>query len=100
MLQHNVYFYLKEDLTEQQIETFEKGINTLLDIDELVEGFVGVPAKTEPRPVVDTKYAYALSTVFEDVAQHDSYQEHPVHKKFISECKELWTEVKVFDVEY
>ncbi len=100
MLQHNVYFYLKEDLTEAQIETFEKGINTLVDIDELVEGFVGVPGKTAPRPVVDTKYAYALSTVFEDVAQHDRYQQHPIHQKFINECKEFWVEVKVFDAEY
>jgi len=100
MLQHNVYFYLKDTLTMEEIETFEKGINSLLEIDELVEGFVGVPALTDPRPVIDTQYAYALSTVFEDVNQHDRYQVHPIHQKFISACKDFWKEVKVYDVEY
>lgn len=100
MLQHNVYFYLKDGITKDEKAQFERGLKTLLTIDDMVSGFTGTPAGTDPRPVVDTKYAYGLSTVFHDLAQHDRYQEHPTHQKFINDCKQFWKEVKVFDVEY
>jgi len=99
MLQHNVYFYLKDNLSESEKAKFETGLKSLLNIEDLIEGFVGTPAKTETRPVVDNRYDYALSTVFKDVSQHDTYQSHSTHKKFIETCKDLWKEVKVYDVE-
>ncbi len=100
MLQHNVYFYLKEDLSEEEIKKFETGLKSLMEIKNMVSGFVGKPAETADRPVVDKKYSFALSTTFHNVQQHDAYQDHPTHHKFINTCKEFWKEVKVFDVEY
>lgn len=99
MLQHNVYFYLKSGLSEAQRSAFLDSLKSLLTIDDMVEGFVGRPGKTAPRPVVDDRYDFALSTVFKDVAQHDVYQDHPVHQKFVQSCKQYWDAVKVFDVE-
>lgn len=99
MLQHNVYFYLKPGLSDAQRSVFLNGLKTLLTIDDMVEGFVGKPGGTAPRPVVDDNYDFALSTVFNDVAQHDVYQEHPVHQKFVDSCKQYWETVKVFDME-
>lgn len=99
MLQHNVYFYLKPGLSEQERMQFEDGLKSLLTIEELVEGSIGKPAGTAPRPVVDSSYDYALSTVFKDVQQHDVYQEHPVHQKFIENCNVFWQSVKIYDVE-
>lgn len=99
MLQHNVYFYLQEGLNESDKLEFEKGLKTLLNIPDMISGFIGNPANTPDRTVVDKSYAYGLSTTFTDVKQHDIYQEHPTHLKFVDTCKKYWKEVKVYDVE-
>ena len=99
MLQHNVYFYLKPELSAHEKNKFVEGLKSLLTIDELVEGFIGTPGGTSVRPVIDNTYDYALSTVFKSVEQHDIYQEHPVHQAFVNSCKGFWTLVKVYDVE-
>jgi len=99
MLQHDVYFYLKPGTTESDYNKFEAGIKSLLNIDTLIRGHYGKPADTADRPVVDKSYDFVLYTTFESVADHDAYQQHPVHQKFLTDHKHLWQEVKVYDSE-
>jgi len=99
MIQHDVYFTLKPETTQEEKEAFKEGLKTLLTIDILVEGKLGFLADTEERPVVQKNYDFALYTTFNSIQDHDDYQQDNVHQKFISNFKDLWQEVRVFDSE-
>jgi hypothetical protein len=99
VLVHQVYFWLKKDLTDAQKATFDKGLKSLLQIKTIKYGDVGKPGATTPRPVIDSSYDYALLTVFEDVKAHDSYQIDPIHEQFVKDCKEMWEKVVVYDAQ-
>lgn len=95
---HNVYFWLKKDLTDAQRATFEKELILLSEVDYLANGRVGKPAATEPRPVIDSSYDYFLTTEFKNMADHDFYQkECPKHQRFLDTCKTFWDRVVVYD---
>jgi hypothetical protein len=96
---HNVYFWLREDLSERQIEAFENGAATLIDIDCVVSGALSKPASTEERGVTDHSFSYHLSLEFETVDDHDTYQSHPEHEAFLEDCSSLWETVIVYDSE-
>lgn len=93
---HSVYFWLKDDASREQ---FEEGLRKLLRIDLIQEAHIGVPAKTEERPVTDHSFSYALVLRFENQADHDAYQNHQDHHVFVNECKDLWERVLVLDSE-
>lgn len=95
---HNVYFWLKKDLSPQQRQQFETEVSHLLEIDYLEHAFVGKPAATEPRPVTDHSFDYSLTLHFKNMADHEFYQRDcPKHKHFVGTCKPLWDRVVVYD---
>ncbi len=95
---HTVLFWLNHPENEKDQETFENGVNTLLDQCQFITAsHIGVPADTATRPVVDASYTYCVVITFESKAAHDSYQIDPVHKKFVEENKNLWKKVLVYD---
>jgi hypothetical protein len=47
--------------------------------------------------VVDSAYGVALLLEFAGRAEHDLYQDHPDHHRFIAECGPLWSSVRVCD---
>ncbi|TVR11221.1 MAG: Dabb family protein [Planctomycetota bacterium] len=97
MIIHTVYFWLKSDLTAEQQETFRRGIMMLGNIDSASAVWIGQPASTEARAVVDHSYDYALICMFQSVADHDAYQADPQHQVFIDQCRDLWSKVQVYD---
>jgi hypothetical protein len=96
MFVHHVYFWMKPDATKEDKDKLFKGIQSIAKLETVKISHVGVPADTD-RPVIDKSYAFSLLTVFDDKKGHDIYQEHPVHLKFIDDCKHLWTKVQVYD---
>ena len=98
MFVHVVNFWLKKDLTDAQRQQFVDGVKALGNIESLVTFNVGKPADTD-RPVIDRSYDYCELTIFNDAAGHDVYQVHPLHLKFIDECKHLWEKVLIYDSE-
>ena len=96
-MKHNVFFWLKDDITAEQKQTFEQGIKALLKIEEIKSGAWGTPAATEPRPVIDSSYDYAISLEFESIAEHDRYQVHPEHDVFIDSFKDWWAKATIYD---
>lgn len=98
MLVHTVYFWLKRDLTADQVSLFEKGVKSLTTIKTVRQGFVGKPAGTD-RPVIDRSYSYALTVVFDDLAGHDSYQDDKIHRQFLADCGTFWARVQIYDAE-
>ena len=98
MLVHSVFFWLKKDLSSEQITAFEAALETMKDIQHADAVYVGTPATTEKRPVIDDSYDYSLTVILKDVASHDAYQIDPIHTEFLKN-KDLWEAVKVYDAD-
>ncbi|HWW41268.1 Dabb family protein [Pedobacter sp.] len=98
MIAHHVLFWLKADTTEDQKKAFRKGLETLKDIEVIKNFHVGTPAAIE-RAVVDTTYTFSLTLFFEDLAGHDVYQIHDLHKAFLDEFRILFDRVVIYDAE-
>ena len=96
MFIHNVYFWLKDGLTDEDIEAFEQGLDTLCKNPPVKLGAYGKPAAAA-RDVVDGSYSYGLHVVFDDAAGHDAYQVGAVHQRFLTDHREKWTRVLVYD---
>jgi len=100
MMQHQVYFWLKSTVTESDRKAFEKGLHNLIsNIKEVSKAEIGVPAKTADRDVVDHSFAYSLLVRFKTIEDHNIYQSHAAHQKFIDDHAALWEKVKVYDSE-
>ena len=98
MFTHHVFFWLKEELSAEDVQNFETGVKSLLSISHLSLGDVGKPAPTE-RPVIDSSYSYSLLLQFSDEAAHDAYQVDPIHEKFVQTCSPYWSKVLIYDSE-
>lgn len=99
MLVHTVYFWLKPELTAQQRADFRKGVESLAGIKAVDRIYVGTPAATTKRPIIDDSYAVALTVLCKDLAAHDAYQVDPIHLKFIENFKTFWSKVQIYDAE-
>jgi hypothetical protein len=96
MMVHNVYFWLRKDLTPAEVKAFEKGVATLTKLPSVRHGWIGKPSSTN-RPIIDRSYSYGLTVVFDDLAGHDAYQVDPDHLVFVNEHKDKWSTVKIYD---
>jgi hypothetical protein len=99
MLFHNVYFWLKPELTAAQRAEFRRGVESLAGIKAVDKVSVGVPAKTEKRPVIDDSYDFALIVQCRDIAAQNAYQIDPLHLAFVEKFKTFWTRVQIYDSE-
>lgn len=99
MLQHTVFFYLNEDVTEEEKEQFEDGLEELLSIEEIFKSEIGIPGSTPERDVTDHTFGYSIYTWFETMEDYNVYAEHPIHVEFIDTYQHLWADVKVYDSE-
>jgi len=97
MLVHSVYFWLKPDLSEDARAAFRLGLESLAGIDGAAAVYIGTPAATAERPVVERSYDYGLTVVVPDVAGHDAYQADPIHQAFVERFKPYWTRIMVTD---
>lgn len=95
---HNVYFWLKKDISTGDRALFEAELRALIAIDYLESGFAGTPAPTEKRAVTDHSFDYSIALRFKSMADHDFYQSGcPAHRRFVDTCKTLWERVVVYD---
>jgi hypothetical protein len=98
MLVHSVYFWLKPDAEPSLAGRFEAGLKRLTTIPDVRSAHYGRPEATPKRPVIDDSYSWALIAVFDDVAAHDRYQTHALHRDFVEEFRPIWERVQVYDV--
>jgi hypothetical protein len=96
-LAHHVFFWLKNRDSKEDLKKLIDGLKTLEKIESVRRLHIGVPASTEQRPVVDSSYSASELIFFDDVAGQNVYQDHPVHKKFVEQCSQLWDKVVVYD---
>jgi hypothetical protein len=96
-LAHHVFFWLKNRDSKEDLNKLLEGLNTLKKIETVRSIYIGVPASTEKRDVVDNSYSASELIFFDDVAGQDVYQVHPIHKKFVENYSHLWEKVIVYD---
>lgn len=96
MLVHSVFFWLKPDLGDEETAAFRAGLESLKGIEAAEAVFVGTPAETD-RPVIDRSYTFGLTVLLPDMAAHDAYQVHPLHKAFLENFAQNWDRVLIYD---
>ena len=97
MLAHMVFFTLK-DRTPQNREKLVAACRKYLnDHPGTIYFSAGARAEEFDREINDREFDVALHVVFQDKASHDRYQDAPRHLDFISENKDSWAKVRVFD---
>lgn len=100
MLQHNVYFWVKEGVSDADKKKFGQGIQDFVSsVKEIHKVEIGIPAPTEDREVVDHSFAYSMFVWFKSIEDHNVYQTHAAHEKFINDFSGIWEKVKVYDSE-
>jgi hypothetical protein len=96
-LVHHVFFWLKNPKSKEDLNKLIEGLRTLEKIETVRKIHIGIPASTELRPVVDASFSASELLVFDDLKGQKTYQDHPIHLKFIENCSHLWEKVIVYD---
>ena len=99
MLSHIVVFWLKDDLSDVQRAAFRQGLESLKGIESTRGLYIGSPAKTGDRPVIEKSYSLALTVLFDTIQDHDIYKVHPLHLGFLKQFNSFWSRVQVLDFE-
>ncbi len=97
MIIHHVFFWLKNPSSKEDLAKLLAGLQTLKNISTVRKIYIGVPAATEDRTVVDSSYSASELLFFDDLAGQETYQVDPVHQQFIADCSHLWEKVVVYD---
>jgi hypothetical protein len=97
MVVHHVFFWLKNSSSKEDLAKLITGLQTLKKISTVRNIYIGVPAATEDRTVVDSSYSASELLFFDDLAGQKTYQDDPIHQKFIADCSHLWEKVIVYD---
>lgn len=96
MFIHSVYFWLRDDLADDERANFVAGLRSLTRIGGVRHGWIGTPASTD-RPVIDRSWSWSLTLVFADQRAHDAYQVDPAHDRFRDDCSKYWKSVRIHD---
>lgn len=98
MFVHHVLFWLKNPTSEADQKALIAGLEELSKLDLIRQAHIGVPAAND-RPVIDRTYAISWLNIFDSAEDEKIYQTHPMHLKFIADCKHLWERVIIYDSE-
>lgn len=93
---HQVYFWLKNPNSQEDVDKLVEGLNTLTQIKTITDYHIGFPAKAN-REVVDNSYNVSWLLVFDDSQSQDEYQVDSIHLEFVKNYSHLWDSVKVYD---
>jgi hypothetical protein len=99
MLSHIVVFWLKDDLSDAQRSAFCQGLESLKAIESAQGVYIGTPANTGDRPVIDKSYSFGLTVLFNSIQDQDAYQIHPLHQGFLKQFGTFWSRVQIYDYE-
>ena len=99
MFSHSVFFTLADPTPENRVALVAACREHLAGHDGTVFFAAGERDPGMARDVNDTDFDVALLLVFRTKDQHDKYQTHPRHLKFVRENDRLWETVRVFDAD-
>lgn len=93
---HHVFFWLKNQESQEDRENLVKGLKKLSTIPYIKLFHIGMPADTS-RDVIDASYHISWLLIFNNAADQEKYQKDPVHLQFVEACSHLWSKVLVYD---
>lgn len=97
-LVHTVLFWLKSLESKPDRIAFETAIQKLIaNNPQKITRYLGKPANTEARGVVDASFTYFYQMTFADGKAEATCQIDPKHLAFITEAEHLWGKVIVYD---
>lgn len=91
---HQFFFWLHEGVS---VEEFIHEAKILEDCSTVKQFYIGTPAATESRDVVDSSYSVACTFFFDSVEDEKKYQIDPLHLNFIEKNSNKWSRVVVYD---
>lgn len=94
---HYVLFWLKEGLSEEEVDNFANFFEELKTISSIKSLHYGRPVATTPRPPVDNTFTYNLVVFFDTMEELDDYENHPIHLEAIEKYSQYWEKVVVHD---
>ncbi|MGK6350913.1 Dabb family protein [Parapedobacter sp. DT-150] len=97
VITHYVLFWLKDGLSEQEINDFAAFFEELKTIPEIKSLHYGRAANTHQRDVVDNSFTYNLLVFFDTMDDINTYETHPTHLAAIEKYSKFWTKVVVHD---
>jgi hypothetical protein len=95
MVEHLVWFKLKDEVTDEQKTAM---LNGLRGLQGQIEGIEHL-ACGEDFSGRSNGYQIGLVVRFSSRQALDEYQPHPIHKAFVEEFRPLWDDVKALDFE-
>jgi hypothetical protein len=93
---HHVYFYLKNPGSAADKAKLLKGLEKLSKVPTIRLVHIGEPATTN-RDVIERGYSVSWLCFFDNLADQEVYQKHPIHLKFVDDYAQLWERVIVYD---
>lgn len=97
VITHYVLFWLKEGLSEKEINDFTGFFEELRKVPNIKSLHYGRPAKSTPRDVVDNSFTYNLLVHFNTLEDLEVYGTHPIHLNAIERYSQYWEKVVVHD---
>ena len=97
LIVHNVYFWLKEGITEVEEKDFMNFFEELKKVPGPKALRFGKPAPTTARDVVDNSFSYYLLVTFNTMDDINTYEHHPIHLGAVDKFSKYWTKVQVKD---
>ena len=96
-IRHQAFFWLHRTGNQDDRDALIAGLRVLKEIEEIQELQIGVPASTESRDVVDNSFDVLEVMLFKSLADQKTYQDHPIHQRFVETHGHLWARVVVHD---
>lgn len=97
---HYLLFWLKDDLTAQEVEGFEQFFEGLKQLPYVKNVRYGRPANSTPRSVVDNTFTYNCSMEFDSLEDLEAYGQLPKHLSLVAEYKPFFERMLVHDTVY
>ena len=96
---HIVFFWLKDPDNKDIRDNFTSSLYDFIKNSNDIKSFhLGTPANTY-RSIIDTSYTYCMIVTFSSKIEHDRYQIDPAHKEFLTNFKDSWGKVQIYDSE-
>jgi len=97
---HNLFFWLKKDLSDREVKDFENFFEGLKKLPYQKNLRYGKPAGSSPRNVLDSTYTYNASMEFETLEALEAYGKLPEHLALVQKYKPMFEKMLVYDTVY
>ena len=97
---HHVLFWLRDKNNKENYNKVLKSLQELKQIKEVKYLHVGAPSISDidfEARATDATYTFSYLALFNSKKDKESYLNDPLHKKFIDDCKDVISDVKIYD---